>query len=60
VVKGDRLESPHQISIPTEILMKKEQAKDMHLMFTDLVTVSFVEKGGSISLVNGQWCNPCR
>jgi hypothetical protein len=43
-LKGDGLDECHHIPIKAKSPMKKEKAKDLQLIFTDLVTVKFLRK----------------
>jgi hypothetical protein len=56
----DGLKTHHQIPIDAEVSTQKEKAKDVRLIFTDLVFVKFTEKDGTGSLLKGCWCKPCR
>src|SRR6266481_3806434 len=58
--KNDGLETHHHITDEREVSTKKEMAKDLCLIFTDIISVQFIQKDGSSSLVKGCWCRPCR
>jgi len=58
--KYDGLKTHHRIPIDVEVSTQKEKAKDVRLIFTDLVSVKFTEKDGTTSLLKGRWCMSCR
>jgi hypothetical protein len=60
VLKGDGLGEHHNIPIEAESPTKKEKAKDLRLIFTDLVTVKFLRKNDTPETKRGWWCNTCR
>jgi len=58
--ESDGMDKRHNISIPVEVNTRKEKAKDLRLIFSDRVTVQFTTKEGTVSTVEGRWCNPCK
>ncbi|KAF8231970.1 hypothetical protein L208DRAFT_1069017, partial [Tricholoma matsutake] len=58
--KGDGLDEHHHIPIEAKSPTKKEKAKDLRLIFTDLVTVKFLSKNDTPETKRGWWCNTCR
>ena len=59
-LKDDGLEAHHYIPSEIELETKKDKAKDLHLIFTEIVSVNFTQTDGTGSLVKGHWCLPCR
>jgi len=59
-MQGDGLEAHHQISIPSEVDMKKAMASDLRLIFSNRVTVHFNMKNGHVKVPVGRWCNVCK
>lgn len=59
-MKGDGLQNHHRATIPSTVLMQKDQARDLRLIFTDKVTVKFVSKDNSVETPIGRWCLVCK
>ena len=43
-----------------EVPTKKDKAKDIGLVFTDHISVHFIQKNQTAVLEKGQWCKLCR
>jgi hypothetical protein len=48
------------LAAPTEVLNKKDMAKDIRLLFSDRIKVKFTKNKGETNLSMGRWCLPCR
>jgi hypothetical protein len=59
-IKGDGLEEHHLTIIPSTVLTQKDQARDLHLIFTDKVTVKFILKDNTVETPARRWCNICK
>jgi len=58
--QDDGLESQHRMPIPAEVVTKKDMAKDICLIFTDHISVSFIQKDKTSVKAMGRWCKLCR
>jgi hypothetical protein len=58
-VVGD-LQDRHRLSIPNEVVLKKEEALDILVIFTNKKTVKFVNADHTIDNMKGRWCSLCR
>lgn len=54
------LEDRHIAEIPENLNVKKERAKDLLTIFSDLVTVKFKHAGDEDETVKGRWCLQCK
>ena len=55
----DRLEEKHRIFMPQTKLAKKDQAKDIKLVFLDWIPMMFHYQDKSTEWLEGRWCNIC-
>ncbi|KAF8237001.1 hypothetical protein L208DRAFT_1521562 [Tricholoma matsutake] len=58
-MEEDGLHRQHRISTSSEVLTQKDKAKDLRLIFTDKVQVTFI-KDNSTETPHGHWCNICK
>lgn len=58
--QNDGLRDQHRAAVPAEQRTKKALARDLLLVFSERVTVSFKTKGGLREMKEGRWCEVCR
>ena len=56
---SDGLKDIHRTSIPKRIVWKKDLAKDILLMFSEITTVVFKYPNSPSETLKGRWCSEC-
>jgi len=56
----DGLQEQHHADIPAHTKVKKDSTKDLCVVFSNRVSVTFKKKGGEMETVTGRWCGICR
>lgn len=48
------------MDILTKMIPKKDQTRDLRLVFSEREQVRLRKKDGSVEIISGRWCSVCR